>query len=165
MTTIPAPKRQPATTASQTDSARDILDALAPLLAHQRRRWAANCQAHGLSIVGFHVMALLEERDGLTMSQLADELDVALPNATGIVDRMARRGLVERADDPDDRRVVRVRLTEAGHSLVAEMESARSHRMSRLLALLDSSQQRRLLEAVRDLHAAAERLTEGEEER
>ena len=44
------------------------------------------------------------------MSRLAELLDVSLSNATGIVDRMEERGLVERVRVPDDRRVVLVRI-------------------------------------------------------
>ena len=49
------------------------------------------------------------------MSRLAELLDVSFSNATGIVDRMAERGLVERVRVPDDRRVVLVRIGRQGH--------------------------------------------------
>ena len=143
--------------------AAQIIEALAPLLAHHRRRWAARCQADGLSIIGFQVLALLEMHGAIPMSRLAEELDVALPNATGIIKRMAERGLVERAHDDEDRRVVRVDLTGEGRKLIGEMEAGRRQRMTALIGALDASQQRRLLQAVRDLHAAARTLEQHEE--
>lgn len=149
--------------ASDTETASEIIDTLAPLLAHHRRRWAARCQAHGLSIIGFQVLALLEMHDAMPMSRLAEELDVALPNATGIVKRMAERGLVERTHDEEDRRVVRVGLTDGGRQLIGEMEAGRRKRMTALIGALDARQQRRLLQAVRDLHAAARTLEQHEE--
>ncbi len=136
----------------------EIVDALAPLLAHQRHRWAERCQAHGISIVGFQVLALLEMNEAMPMGRLADELDVALPNATGIIGRLAARGLVGRSHDPSDRRVVLIGLTDAGRALIDEMEAARRDRMVRLFGELDAAGQRRLLHAVRDLRAAAARL-------
>ena len=48
------------------------------------------------------------------MGDLAEELDVSVASATGIVDRMEQRGLVERRHGPDDRRVVMVDLTATG---------------------------------------------------
>ena len=158
-TTIPAPP-----TAPSGDRAAEIVEALAPLLAHHRHRWAARCQAHGLSIVGFQVLALLEMHDGMPMTRLAEELDVALPNATGIVGRLVDRGIVQRTHDDSDRRLVLVTLTDAGRRLIGEMESGRRDRMSRLLAHLDDDQQRRLLQSVKDLHAAALRLAAEPEE-
>jgi DNA-binding MarR family transcriptional regulator len=141
-----------------TDRAGEIIEALAPLLAQHRQRWAARCQAHGLSIVGFQVLALLEMHGGMPMTRLADELGVALPNATGIVGRLVERGIVARADDASDRRRVVVTLTDAGRRVIAEMEEGRRERMSRLLSQLTDEQQQRLLQSVKDLHAAAVRL-------
>jgi DNA-binding MarR family transcriptional regulator len=157
-TTIPAPAP------SSGERATEIIEALAPLLAHHRHRWAARCQAHGLSIIGFQVLALLEMHGGLPMTRLAEELDVALPNATGIVGRLVGRGIVERTRDDSDRRLVLVTLTDAGHRLIGEMEAGRRDRMSRLFAQLNDDQQRRLLQSVKDLHAAALRLAADPEE-
>jgi DNA-binding MarR family transcriptional regulator len=148
----------PPPSAPTTDRAAEIIQALAPLLAHHRHRWAARCQAHGLSIVGFQVLALLEMHGDMPMTRLADELGVALPNATGIVGRLVERGIVARADDAQDRRRVLVSLTDAGHRLIGEMEEGRRERMSRMFTLMTDEQQRRLLQSVKDLHAAAMRL-------
>ena len=147
-----------------TDRAGEIVQALAPLLAQHRHRWAARCQAHGLSIVGFQVLALLEMHGGMPMTRLADELGVALPNATGIVGRLVERGIVSREDDANDRRRVLVTLTDAGHRLIGEMEEGRRERMSRLFSLMTDEQQRRLLQSVKDLRAAAMRLEAQAEE-
>lgn len=148
----------PAAPARGPDIADQLIDALAPLLAQQRRNWAERCQAQGLSVVGFHALALLEEGGPMPMSRLADELDVALPNATGIVGRLAERGLVERGTDPEDRRVVRVGLSAGGRELLNEMEAARIDRLRRLVATMDATQQRRLLRSVGDLVAAVRAL-------
>lgn len=142
------------------DQAQEIIESLSPLLAQHRQRWAARCQARGLSIIGFHAVALLEMHRALPMSRLAEELGVALPNATGIVGRLEERGIVERLHDDEDRRVVRVELTEAGRQLIAEMEAERRDRMARLIGTLDETQQARLLQAVRDLRAASAALDE-----
>jgi len=148
----------PPPTSTATDRAGEIVQALAPLLAQHRHRWAARCQAHGLSIVGFQVLALLEMHGGMPMTRLADELGVALPNATGIVGRLVERGIVARSDDAQDRRRVVVTLTDDGHGLIGEMEEGRRERMSRLFSEMTDDQQQRLLQSVKDLHAAAMRL-------
>ena len=146
------------TTGQATDRSAEIIEALAPLLAHHRHRWAARCQAHGLSIVGFQVLAVLEMHGGMPMTRLADELGVALPNATGIVSRLVERGIVARTDDEHDRRRVLVTLTDQGRRLIGEMEAGRRERMSRLFSVMTDEQQRRLLQSVKDLRAAAMRL-------
>src|SRR4051794_9896932 len=70
----------------------------------------------GLSMSTWHVLVMLERHGDLSMSRLAELLDVSLSNATGLVDRMDERGLIERVRVPDDRRVVLVRVSEAGRS-------------------------------------------------
>jgi DNA-binding MarR family transcriptional regulator len=145
------------------DRTTEIIDTLAPLLANHRQQWAARCHARGVSILGFQVLALLEMHEAIPMGHLADELDVALPNATGLVNRMEERGLIARRDDPTDRRVVLVELTSAGRRLIREMEAERRARMRRLFGSLDPIQQDRLLQSVQDLITAARRLTPSEE--
>jgi DNA-binding MarR family transcriptional regulator len=109
-------------------------------------------------MVGFQVLSLLEMHGALPMSRLAEEIGVALPNATGIVGRLAERGIVERNHDTVDRRIVLIGLTEDGRRLIGDMEAVRRARMTRLIGELDATQQERLLQAVRDLGDAASRL-------
>ena len=104
------------------------------------------------------MLALLEMHGDMPMTRLADELGVALPNATGIVGRLVERGIVARADDAEDRRRVLVTLTDAGDRLIGEMEEGRRERMSRMFTQMTDDQQQRLLQSVKDLHAAAMRL-------
>jgi DNA-binding MarR family transcriptional regulator len=139
-------------------TADEIIDAVAPFLALQRQKWAERCQAHGLSIVGFHVLALLEVHGPMPMSHMADELGVALPNATGIIGRLAERGIVTREHEPADRRVVLVALSAEGRALIDEMDSARRDRLRRLLGVMKPEQRSRLLRTVGDLKHAANRL-------
>lgn len=109
-------------------------------------------------MVGFGVLALLEMEGPMPMSRIAEDLDVALPNATGIIGRLAERGIVQRTHDTIDRRVVFVGLTDAGRSLIAEMERDRHDRVARLIGVMEPAQQQRVARAVRDLNQAAARL-------
>lgn len=93
----------------------------------------------GVSMTHLHAMALLERYGPLSMSSLGERLDVALSSVTGLVDRMAERGLVERIRVPDDRRVILVGLTDRGRRLLEEMDLLRSDLLSRVLARLEPS--------------------------
>src|SRR4026209_2489232 len=68
----------------------------------------------GVSMTHMHVMWLLQHHDELPMRRMAELLDVSFSNATGIVDRMEERGLVERVRVAGDRRVVLVRIAAGG---------------------------------------------------
>ena len=114
-------------------------------------------------MVGFGVLALLEIEERVPMSRIAERLDVAFSNATGIIGRLAERGIVERTHDTVDRRVVFVSLTEQGRQLIREMEESRRDRMARLIESLDATQQERLAASVQDLNAAARAIASSEE--
>ncbi|MDQ6682970.1 MAG: MarR family transcriptional regulator [Chloroflexota bacterium] len=137
-----------------TPLAQRIIEEIAPLLSRQRGAWAARCHARGVSITHLQVVTVLEDEGQVSMSRLAEILDVSLPSVTGIVDRMAERGLVERVADPSDRRVVLARLTAAGAELGAELERLRLDRLGAVVQRLTEAQQANLLQAVRDLSAA-----------
>ena len=114
-------------------------------------------------MIGFQILALLEMEGPLPMSRLADEIGVALPNASGIVGRLAERGIVERTHDVADRRRVLIGLTREGRLLIGDMEAVRRARMTGLFAQLDPVQQERLLQTVLDLREAAARLQDQQE--
>ena len=108
----------------------------------------------GVSMTHLHVMWRLEEAGELTMSRLAEFLDVSLSNATGLIDRMEERGLVERSRVSDDRRVVLVRLTAAGLSVLHEIQILKDDLLKAVLARLDDGQLTRLEAALHDFRGA-----------
>ena len=88
-----------------------------------RRRLRA---AFGLTLPRFDLMAQLERApEGLTLGELSRRLMVSNGNVTGLVERLVGSGQVERMPHAVDRRVVQVRLTEAGRVAFARM--ARAH--------------------------------------
>jgi DNA-binding MarR family transcriptional regulator len=135
-----------------------ILDEIETGLAHQRHKWAAQCQAHGLSMTHFHILAILQGDGPTPMSRLADQLGVALPNLTGVITRMEERGVVERIHDADDRRVVLARITPAGREIVQRVEGARLDHMRELVSALTSDEQATVLHALQTLTAAHRRV-------
>lgn len=108
----------------------------------------------GVSMTHMHVMWLLQHHGDLPMSRMADLLDVSFSNATGIVDRMEERGLVERVRVPDDRRVVLVRIAPRGIQALEEIEAVKQDRLQAILGHLDSGQLDRVATALDDIRGA-----------
>jgi len=108
----------------------------------------------GISMTHLHILWVLEHHGDLPMSRLADLLDVSLSNATGLVDRMEERGLVERFRVPDDRRVVVVRASAEGARQRDEIEALKQDRMRSILGRLTTDQLARIHGAIGDLRAA-----------
>jgi len=108
----------------------------------------------GVSMTHMHVLWLLEHHGDLPMSHLAEFLDVSLSSATGIVDRMEERGLVERIRVPDDRRVVLVRIASRGQDTLDEMEAIKQDRLQAILGHLNDAQVAGVAAALGDIRAA-----------
>jgi DNA-binding MarR family transcriptional regulator len=108
----------------------------------------------GVSMTHMHVMWLLQHHGELPMSRMAELLDVSFSNATGIVDRMEERGLVERVRVADDRRVVLVRIAAGGMAALEEIEALKQDRLQAILGHLDGAQLKRLAAALDDIRGA-----------
>jgi DNA-binding MarR family transcriptional regulator len=94
----------------------------------------------------FDLMAQLERhREGLKMNELSRLLMVTGGNVTAIVDQLEKEGLVERLDEPADRRAFRIRLTKSGERAFIEMARAHEEWVVELLAGLSRRDQEELL--------------------
>jgi DNA-binding MarR family transcriptional regulator len=69
-----------------------------------------------LSVPQCDVLTTLSEREGVSQQDLAERLYVTKGNISGLVDRLAAAGLVERRDLPSDRRSHAIYLTSAGRT-------------------------------------------------
>ena len=116
------------------------------------RRWLAG----SLSIVHLHVLTILESAEALPMGKLAEALDVSVASATGIIDRMEQRGLVERGPQPDDRRIVLVRATPAGLAVFSDLDEQRRAGITRILERLTDDELAAFLKGLRAMSAARE---------
>ena len=77
----------------------------------------------GISMAQLHILYTLQRTGEMPMSRLAEVLNVSLSNATGLIDRIEERGFVERTRVPEDRRVVMIRVTDAGRRMLEEVDA------------------------------------------
>jgi len=87
------------------------------------------------SLPRFDVLAQLDRSpDGLTMGALSGRLMVSNGNVTGLIEAMARDGLVERRPNPADGRSALISATAAGRDLFARMAPAHQGWIDGLMA-------------------------------
>jgi DNA-binding MarR family transcriptional regulator len=74
----------------------------------------------------YEVLALLRraEPELLTPLQVAQQLMTSQSGMTGKLDRLERQGLVQRTPDPEDRRAIRLGITDSGRTLIDEAFTA-----------------------------------------
>ncbi len=132
----------------------DEITAHSPATAmHAMRHWPAG----RLSLVHLNILFLLDVEGPMPMRSLAEAMDVSQASATGIVDRMEQRDLVERQRDDEDRRVVRVALTAEGSRLIAGMAAERRDHLAAFLDELTDDELSGFLVGVRAMRRARER--------
>ncbi len=141
---------------ARTRAAADALAGLGGAIGSLRCAFSQRLVRLGISMTHFHVLTLLRHHGEQHMSHLAEILGASMSSATGIIDRMEERGLVERIRVADDRRVVIVRPTRAGMDLVDEAELVRSELMRTAVGRLDLQQLERLERATVDIRSAIE---------
>jgi DNA-binding MarR family transcriptional regulator len=132
----------------------DLLDAMTPWNAQERLGAFRGFLSGGLSLIHIHVLTILEVQGPLSMSRLAEELDVSVASATGIVTRMEQRGLVERSHTDADRRVVSVQPTPRGGEVFERLRRRRRDKMKRLLAQLSDAELAAFLKGLRAMRRA-----------
>jgi DNA-binding MarR family transcriptional regulator len=86
------------------------------------------------------VLAYLSRQDGMTQSQLAEELDLGKVAIGGLIDRLEKAGLVRRDADAADRRVNRVFLEPKSKQLITRMRKLSHQLNQRILAGLPETQ-------------------------
>ena len=157
MRTIPVPTVKKPIVAAQggTEALLDaVVGELHEMIGMMRCAGTGRMVKSGISMTHLHILWLLEHHGDLTMGRLAELVDVSLSNASGLVDRMEERGLVERVRVPDDRRVVLVRVSAEGARMRDEIEAIKQDQMRSILGKLNTAQLTRLLGAVGDLRGA-----------
>jgi len=95
----------------------------------------------------FFLLIALYEENGILISKLAEKVALDKATLTGIIDRLERDGLVERRDDPKDRRAIRVYLTPKAESLREELLNIYHRNNARFLSVL-SNEEKEVFERV-----------------
>lgn len=110
----------------------------------------ADIARRGMPINHWRILASLWDGGGLTPSDIAQLTLIKQPTVTRLVARLAADGLIRKAADPADRRLVRLSLTARGRAEVGDLIEMAIERQRRLLDGLDADQ---LVAALRHLIA------------
>ena len=90
-----------------------------------RTKFDQRARARGMTRAQWHILARVERQPGLSQSELAAICEVEPITVARLVDRLEKRGLLERRSDPNDRRIWRLHNLAAGAA-----DSRRNQRLS-----------------------------------
>jgi DNA-binding MarR family transcriptional regulator len=109
----------------------------------------------GLSLNQYNVLRILRGagEEGLCCREVAERMITRDPDITRLVDRLERRSLVTRSRDSKDRRIITVRISEAGLKILKDLDRPMDDASRNRLSHMDKEDLRRLselLEAARE---------------
>lgn len=106
-----------------TQTIRQLIDVITTRSMQERSRFV---KASGLSMPQFGILMYLFYSNKCGISHLGEYMDISAPAASQLVDRLVQHGLVERTEDPHDRRAKQLALTPKGRELIEKGSSART---------------------------------------
>jgi DNA-binding MarR family transcriptional regulator len=112
--------------------------------AHSSARFAERLEPLGLKPAHSGVLRVVAQADGLSQQALGERLGVFPSRLVGMLDELEGRGLVERRDNPADRRSYAIFLTDAGRAALDQIRRVGEEHQDALCAALSESERAQL---------------------
>src|SRR5512138_1137728 len=87
-----------------------------------------------------YIILALPEADSITMNDLSRKMKLANSTVTRMVDQLVQKKMITRGADPDDRRVVRIRLTKQGQGVQVNLKKAMQDLFAQILKDIPASE-------------------------
>lgn len=94
-------------------------------MSHTMREMEHFARQNGLTMAHFGLLMRLHYHEPFIISDISDHLGITPAAASQMVQRMVEQGLIDRVEDPNDRRIKRISLTAEGKRLVNEVIALR----------------------------------------
>ncbi len=119
---------------------------------NMKRALEIKLNEYGVTSSQYTVLELLWKYNGLSLSELGKSLNFDNPTITGIVSRMARANLLRRTRDRNDRRIIKVHLTQKGLDLKAILPKIADEVNMKAVEDFHENDKKNILEFARRIH-------------
>jgi DNA-binding MarR family transcriptional regulator len=127
-------------------------------MGRSMRDFSAFMRNSGLSMPQVSLLSRLYYQGQCGVTDIADHLAVTSPAASQMVERLVQQGLLERNEDPNDRRAKQIALSPPGRQLIQDSIEARVRWMAELASVLSPDEQAVIVTALDTLTSAAIKL-------
>ena len=100
--------------------------------------------SHQISMMHGQILRFVAEEKSITMKDLAKHLSITPPSATSITESLVKKGWMERVTDKQDRRVVRIRVTPKGRTMMRKVRKSLEQEWGKVLKTMSATQQKQL---------------------
>lgn len=122
------------------------------------RSWHRFAKSTGLSIPQFSILMQLHHRGNCAVGDISERFDISNAAASQLADKLVQNGLIQRAEDPRDRRAKILNLTHKGNDLIQRSIDERYRWVDQLAGRLSAEDRARVTEALNILTEAAREL-------
>lgn len=105
-----------------------------------------------LSMTEIHTLVAIDIGDGKSMSEVANQLMISVSTLTIAIDKLLKKGFVERYGIQGDRRIVMVKLTEKGENSVAEHKKFHDKMIHDTISQLEEHELNVLIQSIENLN-------------
>lgn len=112
------------------------------------RNFLVYAKQNGFSITQVAVLFMLRRKGASNVSEIGDELQISNAAASQLLDRLVQQGLLVRTEDPDDRRLKMIRLSEQGELVLKNSLQARQKWLEDLVKQLSPQEQKQVVSAL-----------------
>ena len=126
------------------DNTGRIIDIIFAFSRVMREKMSVKSDIAQLSMVQLQTLVFLKKNPSSPMRKVAEFLQIELPSATNLIEKLVKSRLVERRLDTKDKRSVKISLTEKGKLLLGKAKRERQKNIGKVLSLLSKKEQQTL---------------------
>jgi len=124
------------------------------------RGWGRFAKSAGLSMPQFGLLMQMHHKGDCGMSEVSERFDITPAAASQLVDKLVQGGLVQRVEDPHDRRAKLLNLTEKGRELIQQGIQERYRWVDELGSKLSAEERTQISAALNIMTRVAQELEE-----
>ena len=122
------------------------------------RNWNHLAKSNGLSMPQFGILMQVHHRGNCAIGNISEHFDITNAAASQLVDKLVQGGLIQREEDPQDRRVKVLNLTDKGRKFIQQGIEERHRWVDKLAGKLSSEERAKVMEALQIMTQAAREL-------
>jgi len=140
----------------------DKLNEIMPRVMREFMKRQTNELCKGkITLPQFFILNYLEKEDQSRMTDIAHFLNVSTAAATGIVDRLVRLGYVERVFQPQDRRIIKIKLNSKGLELMKNINTQKRQMIIDIFGKISQEERQDYLKILMRIHEILKREEKG----
>ncbi|HEU0293329.1 MAG TPA: MarR family transcriptional regulator [Anaerolineales bacterium] len=120
--------------------------------------WGRFAKSTGLSMPQFGVLMQLHHRGNCAVGDISERFDITNAAASQLVDKLVQSGLIQREEDPHDRRAKLLNLTDKGRELIQQGIEERYRWVEELAGKLTVEERAQISDALNIMTRAAQEL-------